>query len=86
MSVPLLLQNLDFTSVNPYKMSKLFSELYDKSIFEPLITIPVLDYPYLLRELFGPISNLDEVISLANQDFFEYMRIEVLYLLGYFSV
>jgi hypothetical protein len=86
MAIPLLLQNLDFKSVDLYNMAQMFYDLYRMNVFEPFTHIPVLDYSILLRELFGPIPNLNEIIALADQNFFEYLRIEVLHLNGFITI
>jgi hypothetical protein len=70
------LLSLNFENVCFYDFSDFLYENYNQTIFEPLKTIiPRSDYKLLLEPWF---PNSEELVPLANQYFFEYMRMQVL--------
>jgi hypothetical protein len=72
---------LDFDCVCIYQFSQLLYEKYDQEIFQPLkIIIPRSDYGHILKIWF---PNHEELATLANQQFFEFMRRKVLQLNGF---
>jgi len=75
------LLQLNFIEVDPYDFAKLlFEECNEQSFFEPLKhEIPKHLYIQLLEKFEKP----EELAMLANQEFFELMRLKVLEVNGF---
>jgi hypothetical protein len=87
MAISSTLKALDLKFIDLYEFAQLFFKAYGTNIFKPLnFIIPVTDYGFLLKEIFGERGDLNEIVYHADQEFFEYMRIEVLHINGFFTI